>query len=265
MKTISKLLIFILLIGMVACNKDANKNEPGGNGTEPDPVFSVKLVDLPTTYDAVNIEILSMKAKIDSTWYEFPAQEPAVYNLLDFTNGNNLLLVGDTSVAPGMMTELRLILGTDNTVVIDSVSYPMQTPSGQSSGYKIKMDEQLMVPGGVYSVVIDFDVNASVHETGNGKFMLKPVVRGYLEDVLGGISGVVVPPNGAYYVEAVNATDTAGTMIDTLTGEYLLSTVVPGTYNLNFSTNPGFSDTTLTNIGVVVGQVTQVDTLFLAQ
>jgi hypothetical protein len=86
---------------------------------------------------------------------------------------------------------LRLILGTNNTVVIDGISYELKTPSGQISGYKIKMDPQPLELGGLYRLIIDFDVSVSVHETGNGKYMLKPVVRGYLEPVVGAIAGTI--------------------------------------------------------------------------
>ena len=161
------------------------------------------------------------------------------------------------------MTEIRLVLGDDNSVIFDGESYELQTPSGQTSGYKIKMDPQILAEGRFYDLVIDFDVSRSVHQTGNGKYMLKPVVRGYLEAAVGGIAGIVVPPAGAFYVEAVNLTDTAGTMIDLITGEFLIGAALPGSYNVTFFANPGYSDTTIFGVDVFVGQVTQMDTLFI--
>jgi len=264
MKIISKLLILSMLVIVAACNKDNESGGPEGGGSKKHPVIGVKLVDMPAGYDAVNIDIIQMKARIDSNWIELPVQNPGVYNLLEFTNGNSLLLIGDTSVAPGVMTELRLVLGSNNTVVVDGISYELKTPSGQTSGYKVKMDPQSLEPGGVYSIVIDFDVSVSVHQTGNGKYMLKPVVRGYLENALGSIQGVVFPPNGAFYVEALNVNDTAGTVIDTLTGQFLISTVVTGTYDVIFHATPNFSDTTIMGIPVQAGQTTVMDTVFIA-
>ena len=204
MKTLSKILVIAMVVSLAACNKENGSGDPSGNNPKPDPVLSVKIVDAPANYDAVNIEVIAMRARIDSTWTDLPVENPGVVNLLELTNGNSLLLVGDTSMSPGVLTELRLLLGENNTVVVDGQSYYMQTPSGQSSGYKIKMDPQYLEEGGIYSLVVDFDVSKSVHQTGNGKYMLKPVVRGYLETAVGGIAGIVVPPAGAYYVEAVN-------------------------------------------------------------
>src|SRR5512138_2051814 len=175
MKTLLKIIFPIVLISLAACNKsNDSSNPPGAN-----PKFSVKLVDAPGGYDAVNVDILRMEANLGNGWVEFPVDSPGIFNLQEFANGNTLLLISDTSLAPCTMSELRLILGTNNTVVVDGISYELKTPSGQTSGYKIKMDPQAMVPGGSYRLVIDFDVNESVHQTGNGKYMLKPVCRGY--------------------------------------------------------------------------------------
>lgn len=253
MKTLSKLLFIAILAVVVSCDKNNDNNDNKDN-----PVFSVKLTDAPGGYDAVNVDILYMEANMGNGWLEFPAEDPGVYNLMEFHNGNTLLLIGNTPVAPGTMTELRLILGTNNTVVVDGISHELTTPSGQTSGYKIKMDPQIMVPGGIYRLVIDFDVNASVHQTGNGKYMLKPVVRGYLETAVGGIAGAIIPPVGAYYVEAVNSTDTSGTLINYLNGDFLIGTAMPGTYNVTFYANPGFSDKTIGGVVVTAGNITQM-------
>ena len=263
MKTLSKILVIAMVVSLAACNKENESGDPSGNNPKSDPVLSVKIVDAPANYDAVNIEVLAIRARIDSTWTNLPVENPGVVNLLELTNGNSLLLVGDTSLSPGVLTELRLLLGENNTVVVDGQSYYMQTPSGQSSGYKIKMEPQNLEEGGIYNLVVDFDVSQSVHQTGNGKYMLKPVVRGYLETAVGGIAGILVPPAGAYYVEAVNINDTAGTMIDTITGEFLIGTALPGSYDVTFFASPGYSDTTLFGVPVIAGQVTQMDTLFI--
>jgi hypothetical protein len=250
MHNLSKFLFIAILAVFASCDKDKD--------TKNNPVFSVKLVDAPSGYEAVNVEILYMEANMANGWVQFPVVAPGVYNLMEFHNGNSLLLIGDTPVAPGVMTELRLILGLNNSVVVDGVSYELQTPSGQTSGYKIKMDPQPLASGGLYRLVIDFDVRKSVHPTGNGKYMLKPVIRGYLETAVGGITGSILPTMGAYYVEAVNSTDTSGTLINPLTGGFLISTAMPGTYNVTFHANPGFSDKTIGNVGVSAGNLTQM-------
>lgn len=257
MKKLSFLIILAFLAVMTACNKN-NSSDPGAN-----PVFAVKLTDAPAGYDAVNVEIISMEANLGNGWVVFPVEYPAIYNLQEFSNGNTMILIGDTSLAPCMMSELRLVLGTNNTVVVDGIPCELKTPSGQTSGYKIKMDPQMMEHGGLYRLVIDFDVATSVHMTGNGKYMLKPVVRGYLETAVGGIVGTIDPPAGAYYIEALNSTDTTGTLINMTTGEFLIGTAMPGTYVVTFYANPGFSDKTIGDVVVVAGFITQMGSVVI--
>jgi hypothetical protein len=240
-------LLFLTLV--TACKKEGENNPPTGNAT-----FAVKMGDSPAGYDAVYVEIIRLEANINGAWLEYPVVNPGVYDLMQFTNGNTLLLLGNTSVAPGSMTELRLVLGVNNSVVVNGTTHELQTPSGQTSGYKVKMSSQLLSPGIVYSLILDFDVNESVHPTGNDKYMLKPVVRGYLETAIGKISCTVVPANGAFYVMAFNAVDTAGTYIDQTNGTLLLNTVLPGTYNVEFFANTGFVDKVISNVIVTAGQ-----------
>jgi hypothetical protein len=94
--------------------------------------------------------------------------------------------------------------------------------------------------------------------------MLKPVVQGFLENAVGQIEGTVMPPYGALYVQAYNLTDTAGTIIDTVSGQFLISAVLPGTYSVAFLATPGFQDTTVTSVPVIAGQITQMDTVFIS-
>jgi hypothetical protein len=258
MKTFGKIsVLFLFLLGFAAaCSDDDNNNPPAGNAT-----LTVKLTDAPGVYDAVNVEILSMEANLGDGWQEFPVATPGVYNLIDFTNGNTLILLGNTSVEPNTMTELRLILGTNNTVVVDGNTYELKTPSGQTSGYKVKMDPQVLAPGGVYNFVLDFDASKSVTETGNGKYILNPVVTGYLENSLGGIAGTVNPAAAVSYVEAVNAGGSAGTIPDPATGEFLISTLLPGTYDVTFTAVPPLVNQTITGVVVTAGQVTQMGTI----
>jgi hypothetical protein len=249
----------LFILSQQSCNKENNNaNPPAGN-----PIFSVKLIDAPSAYDAVNVEIVGMEANIGTGWITLALDNPGIYNLLDFTNGNSLALINGMAMNPCTISELRLILGTSNTVVIDGVSYELKTPSGQTSGYKVKMDQQQLIAGGVYYLVLDFNTQKSVHETGNGKYMLKPVVAGYLETSIGNIAGTISPFNGAYYVEATNATDTSGTYINQSTGQFLLSAVKPGNYDVKFVPNSGHLEKIVPGLVVALGQTTQMGTIII--
>jgi hypothetical protein len=256
MKTYWNLLIVVLLVGVFSCSDDKDSNPPKGN-----PVFSVKLVDNPSAYDAVNVEIVGMEANTGSGWITLDLDNSGIYNLLSFTNGNSLALVNYKVITPCTISEVRLILGTNNTVVVNGETFELETPSGQTSGYKVKMHPQTLVPGGVYVLVLDFNAEKSVHETGNGKYMLQPVVTGYFESTIGSIFGTITPITGAYYVEATNGIDTSGTYINSTTGLFFLSTVIEGIYNVKFFPNPGYSEKTVPNVKVVAGQTTELETI----
>jgi len=244
-------LIFILL-GLAlftSCSKSKDPDPSADNAT-----FSLKLGDSPAGYDAVNVEILRVNANINGSWHEYAVATPGIYNLLQFTNGNTLLLLSPTLVAAGSISELRLILGDNNSIVVDGVTFELKTPSGQTSGYKVKMGSQPLSPGITYNLVLDFDVNQSVHPAGPNNYILKPVVRGYLETAIGKMSGTVTPVNGAWYVMATNAADTAGTFINQANGSFQVNTLSPGIYNVHFYANAGYHEKNIFPVLVSAGQ-----------
>lgn len=248
------LIAIIFLIAAGGCKKDKTTSPPN-------PVLSVKMVDAPSGYDAVNVEVIGLEANLGNGWTTLALDNAGIYDLLTFTNGNSLALMNDTSMSPCTISELRLILGSHNTVVVDGITYPLFTPSGQSSGYKIKMVPNQMIGGGVYHLVIDFNTEKSIHKAMDGKYMLKPVVSGCMESSTGMISGTIAPVDGAYYVETSNATDTTGTYINQTTGQFVLTSVLPGTYNVKFFPNAGHTEKIVTGVVVVAGQPTQLGTI----
>jgi len=260
-KSTTTILVILVLLGLTvftSCKKPKDADPPSPKST-----FKVKMGDSPAGYEAVNVEILKLNVNINGTWQEYAVANPGVYNLLQFTNGNTFILLGPTLVDPGSISEIRLILGDNNSIIVDGVTSVLQTPSGQTSGYKVKMGTQTLLAGITYSLVLDFDVNKSVHPTGNGKYMLKPVVNGYLETAIGMISGTVTPFTGAYYVRAFNATDTVGTYVAYPDGSFLISTLNPGVYTVHFYANAGFLDKEIAPVTVVAGQTTIIGNVIM--
>ena len=82
--------------------------------------LTVYLTDAPAAYDAVNIEILGMEIKAttdggENGWQELPVNA-GIYNLLEFTNGMDTLL-STVELPEGRVSQLRLILGSNNSIV----------------------------------------------------------------------------------------------------------------------------------------------------
>lgn len=100
---------------------------------------------------------------------------PHTFNLLDLAQ-NNPVALADTAVAPGIYTQIRLILDSNATIALtDGTTYPLKVPSGQESG--IKLNGEFSIPAGkFYTLDIDLNPDQSVIYTPGQGYMLKPVI-----------------------------------------------------------------------------------------
>src|ERR1041385_3659209 len=105
------LLSLLVVIAMLsACDKK------GENGTSK---LSIRMTDNPADYDAVYIDIEGVEITGEGGATTNLNVNAGVYNLLDFANGvDTLIAVGD--LAAGTVSQIRLILGNNNSVVVDS-------------------------------------------------------------------------------------------------------------------------------------------------
>jgi len=155
------------LIAFIACNKGDSKDSV---------TLNIRLTDGPGDYQQVNVDIQEVRIKSanDTAQWITLNTNAGIYNLLDFQNGVDTLLA--TGMVPSdMLKEVRFILGDDNSVMVDSVIHPLTTPSAQQSGLKIKIDKSLNLD--INTLVLDFDAEQSIVETGNGGYILKPVIK----------------------------------------------------------------------------------------
>ena len=165
----------------------------------------------------------------------------------------------------GEITEIRFVLNdSGNTIVVGGVSQPLTTPSGQSSGYKVKLTQNpSLVPGATYSLLLDFDAAKSIVSAGNGKYLLKPVVRGITVATSGLISGTVLPVGAHPQVLVITGQDTVGTVADAITGKYTVGGLAAGTYSVKYEPVTGYRDSTVRNVNVSLGQNTNLGTITL--
>lgn len=171
-KTILFLLISSLMISsFISCNKTDTADEAN---------LQIRITDAPTALEQVNIDIQRVMVKYrdddnDSTlnWVTLNTQA-GIYNLLLLQNGVDTLLA--TGIIPQrQIKEIRLILGTNNTVKNNGSIYPLTIPSGSESGLKIKFSKKL--DQSLNILLIDFDAAMSVSQDGSGNYKLKPVIR----------------------------------------------------------------------------------------
>ena len=134
------------------------------------------MTDAPFDASAVNVDIQQVRVNLhdDSTGWVDLATNAGIYNLPDYQNGFDTV-IAQSPVPTGTLKEIRFVLGSQNSIVIDSVEYPLSIPSGGSSGLKIKLNKQLNAS--LDSLVIDFDAALSVHKTVDGLYQLRPVIK----------------------------------------------------------------------------------------
>ncbi len=244
-----------MVASIAAFLSGCSKNEEPENLVK----LSFNLTDAPAGYDQLNIEILGVQVIIDDSIYDLDTQS-GIYNLLDLVNGKDTLLA-EQEVPTGMLSQVRLILGENNNLLIGEDTYDLKTPSAQQSGLKLNVHKEFL-PGIAYEYTIDFDAGRSIVNTGNDNYILKPVLRVYAEAVSGAIEGVVSPPEARPFIYAISGSkDTSSTYADTLTGRFMFKGLSEGIYNLEFMPIAPFNDTTLTEISVSNGSITEPDTL----
>lgn len=249
------LLTALCLIAFTACDND-EKNENKGKAQ-----IEVRLTDAPAPYDEVNIDIIGISLHVTndefSGWEELSLLYPGIYNLLDYQNGVDTLLAA-YDIPAGKISQIRLLLGENNTIVKEGVVYPLKTPSAQQSGLKLNFHDEL-VADVLYKLWIDFDAARSIAETGSGKFQLKPVIRAYAEAISAtGIRGSVFPAEGYNQVDAILGTDTLTSYPDSKGNYQFLGLIPANTWELiAYSVDESlYPDIVRKNITVTEGEIT---------
>jgi hypothetical protein len=251
------LLIFVaFILAGQGCKDDS---DDGGGGTSGQGTMEIRMTDDVGFYDEVNIDVQGIKVNIQGKgWVDVTPTRRGIYNMLDFNNGVDTL-IALSSVPAGNVTEVRLILGENNTVVVNGTTWPMDAPSAEQSGLKVKFNQRV-TSGTRCTIWIDFNVHKSIVVKGNGGFSLKPVIRCFVHSFTGAIVGDVNPDNSAYFAYAVpmnNDNDTFMTFLRS-DGTFKLWGLLPKTYSVGFMTKEKATVKTVNNISVTAAQETNM-------
>lgn len=250
MKTVMSVLFFSLqILFITSCNNDKDKSH-----------LTVNMTDAPGNYDAVMVDIQGVEVTGSNGNAVVLNTSSRVYNLLNFSNGlDTLIATGDLD--PGTVSQIRLILGTNNTVKVDGVVYPLSTPSAMQSGLKLQI-KQTFEPGVSYSILLDFDANKSIVKQGNGEYQLKPVIRTIDAAISGSIKGsisligeiatVTATSNGITYSSVTNAE-----------GYFLIAGLPAGTYDITITPALPLQPVTKTGLVVSIGTSTNIGIIVL--
>lgn len=222
--------------------------------------LTVRMTDAPSNYDAVMVDVQGVEITGSNGSTIMLNTSVGIYNLLDFSNGlDTLIASGDLEA--GTVSQIRLILGTNNTVIVDGVVYPLSTPSAMQSGLKLQV-HQTFEPGISYSILFDFDANQSVILKGNGEFQLKPVIRTIDAAITGSISGTITPTGAIATITTSSSYMTYSTTTNA-DGEFLIAGLPAGIYNITVTPALPLLPVTLTGKIVTTGKITSIGIIVL--
>lgn len=241
----------IMLLAIVAFLFSCKKQEDGGSAQ-----FQLKLTDSPGNYQEINIDFLEARVHINEGpgWITLTSNA-GIYDLLKLTNGTDTL-IANALLPVGTISQVRLILGSDNTIKVNDTIHELKTPSAEQSGLKINV-HQALADDITYTLLLDFDAAKSIVETGNGEYILKPVIRAIAQPLDGGIKGIVSPAVSNPAVYAILGSDSVSTYPDT-NGNFLIKELPAGNYKVCFEPATGYNDTTVTGVVVTTGVITDM-------
>ena len=272
----------LLVVGLAACGGGGvgvGGGGIGGTGVAPAGTVRFAVTDAPACgFDAVHVTIQKVRIHKDASaldtgagWSEVVVSPAKRVNLLSLTNGA-LEELGQTSLPTGKYTQLRLILGAnDSTTPLANSVVPtggsetaLTTPSGQESGAKINVDIDVAADK-VADFVLDFDACKSVVKRGmSGGHNLKPVIQ-----VIPRLSDAGMRLVGYVDPSIASTATTVSVQLDGLpvkstppdaTGKFVLYPVPAGTYDL-VVTSPGHATAVMTGVPVITAAVTTVNPL----
>ena len=271
----------LLLLGFTSCSKeDSNSSQK----------LDIYLTDGPGDFDAVFIDITSVEIKVDTSAahrnddhfgdndghgddhlhrrdgfgvWQTVNFTPGIYDVLQLRNGIDSL-IASTSVN-GTVRKIRFTLGTNNSVVVGGVTYPLTliNPTNNFLYVNLNNRHRGRGNGGSMAVWVDFDLGRSIVYA-NGVYYLKPVLRPFCNTNFGEVEGRVLPLAAQATVKVYNNTDTA-VAIPNPDGRFKLRGLTPGNYSVLIDGSSPYIDTTFTNVNVTAGRDTRLGEITLRQ
>lgn len=275
-------MVAAITVVFFACSKDdSHNNEPVPPGKQEVQLY---LTDDPALFDKVLIDIKSVQVLIDTCdknkdddddrGHHDDDQEdhcvnwdtlniaPGVYDLLGLRNGVDTLLASGI-IPEGNIKKIKIVLGDNNSLVKDSVTYPLDLFPGTQATIVLKIkggDWDEWQPGRS-RLWLDFDVSRSILVV-RGKFYLKPFLKIFTVKTTGSLEGQVLPKEAYPVVSVYNAQDT-GYAIPWYNGEFKVRGLKEGTYSVFINASNGYQDTTITGVEIRPNRETELPKITL--
>jgi hypothetical protein len=276
-------IVTLLLAWLISCQKEDGL----GNDKIPEGQQRVKifLTDNPVNYDAVYVDIQSVVVQVipdscrgrdnnnndcyDDNEYRCSVWDTldiraGVYNLLSLSNGTDTLLANGLTLS-GRVNKIKLILGDNNSVVIDSVSYPLTLWNNQHSiTLQVKGADIDEITSADLQLWLDFDAGGSIVKVSNNRFVLKPKIKIFVPDRTSSIKGRILPKEAKAVVSAIAGGDTLIAIPQHFGGFFKIRGLKDSTATVFINaTAGGYRDTTITGVRLQQGRETDIGTIQL--
>lgn len=284
----NKQFLFVALMAIAvsalitACNKNTSAESAAGQQQ-----FSLYLTDGPGYFDHVYIDIQSVKVLVDTSadtrkhdgidWdrrgaddrkndsslvWETLNVKAGVYDILTLRNGTDTVLAS-SGIKKGAIRLIKIQIGTNNSLVKDSVTYPLSIPADAQNYILVKLsgrecEEYLPSKTRIW---LDFDVQRSIVQI-NGKFYLRPVIKFFTVSATASVAGRVTPGAAYPVITVYNSTDTAYALPNK-EGYFKIRGLKDGTYSVYINGSNGYIDTTINNVVLAAPKETSIGSVTL--
>lgn len=255
----------ILLISIVLFFQSCEKEKITGR-------LSIFITDAPFPIGLVeeaNITVFKLQAHAinaeeDSEMITL-SEDTLEFNLMNLRNGVVEALV-EVDIEAGEYDYFRLFIDDASLKLIDGRKFDVKTPSGSTSGIKLKVDPVIIVDGGLTTeLIIDVDLSKSFVLNGNIStpagikgVLFKPVIRAFNISEYGSISGKVNDSNSDPIANVLLSVEYESEKYSTFsdsTGYYSINGIPTGIHTLR-AEKESFANMSLENIVIVAANMT---------
>ena len=256
-KTHSTLPLILLFIGFAISFTACDKSDVPKTDT-----FQLFLTDGPGDFQKVNIDIQKVEIKVDNDsihkhddrfgsndndnddhlknkdefgeWIDLKFT-PGIIDVLSLRNGIETKL-GEAQIAKGTVRKVRITLGSNNSVIKDSVTYRLGliNPTNNYLYIKLFNEHRQKTSSNSTKAWIDFDIAKSIVEV-NGAFFLKPVLRPFCEINFAAAQGKVLPGGIKATVSFSDGAGFNAVALPAPSGEFKIRGLKEGNYTITYA------------------------------
>ena len=256
-KTHSTLPLILLFIGFAISFTACDKSDVPKTDT-----FQLFLTDGPGDFQKVNIDIQKVEIKVDNDsmhkhedrfgandndnddhlknkdefgqWIDLKFT-PGIIDVLSLRNGVETKL-GEAQIAKGTVRKVRITLGSNNSVVKDSVTYRLGliNPTNNYLYVKLFNEHKQKASSNSTKAWIDFDIAKSIVEV-NGAFFLKPVLRPFCEINFAAAQGKVLPGGIKATISFSDGAGFNAIALPAPSGEFKIRGLKEGNYTITYA------------------------------